>query len=156
MKGRWQPLWRLCFSLSCTLLTTTLIPVGRARPLLQQLEQQEQELEQRRTQEVQHGFEEINARCDRFYNSFYRRGYIGLSALQVDQLFRLFLPFILLGYILIKSENGTQEICLSLYPTHLTRALLFFSLYYLFNSKYILLRWGKLSCIKGAKIFFII
>ena len=49
-----------------------------------------------------------------------------LSALQVDPLFRLFLPFILLGYILIKSENGTQELCLSLYPTHLTRAFLFF------------------------------
>ena len=31
-----------------------------------------------------------------------------------------------------------------------------FSLYYVFNSKYILLRWGKLSCIKEAKNFFII
>ena len=84
------------------------------------------ELEQRRTQEVQQGFEETNARCDRFYNSFYRRRHICLSGFQVDQLFRLFLPFILLGYILIKSENGTQELCLSLYPTHLTRAILFF------------------------------
>ena len=82
-----------------------------------------------------------------------------LFTFQVHKLFRLFLSvlsFILLSYVIIKSENGTQELCLSLYPTHLTRAFLFFSLYYLFNSKYILLCWGKLSCIEGAKNFIII
>ena len=126
------------------------------RRLLQKMKQQEQELKQHRTQEVQQGSKEINARCDIFYNSFYRRRHICLSALQVDQLFRVFLPSILLGYILIKSENGAQELCLSLYPTHLTRAFFIFFLNYLFSSKYILLRWGKLSCIKGAKNFFII
>ena len=102
------------------------------------MEQQEQELEQHRTQEVQQRFEELNACYDIFYNSLYRRRHICLSGFQIEQWFRLFLPFILLYHILIKSENGTQELCLSLYPTHLTRAFLF-SLYYLFNSKYILL-----------------
>ena len=53
--------------------------LGEPRRLLQKLGQQEQELEQLRTQEVQQGFEEINARCDRFYNSFYRRQHICLS-----------------------------------------------------------------------------
>ena len=121
---RWQPLWRLSFSLSCALLTTTLIPAGRAPALATKLEQQEQELEQRRTQGAWQRFEVLNACGDRFYNSFYWRRHICLSALQVDQLFRLFLPFILL-VILITPENGTQELCISLYPTHLTNAFLF-------------------------------
>ena len=46
------------------------------------LEQQEQELEQRRTRKVQQGFEEINVRCDRFYTSCYRRRRTCLSGFQ--------------------------------------------------------------------------
>ena len=64
-----------------------LYQLGEPRRLLQQLEQQEQELEQRRTQEDQQGFEEINARCDRFYNSFYTRRRIWLNGFQFDELF---------------------------------------------------------------------
>ena len=89
------------------------------------MERQEQELEQHHTQEVQQGFEELNAGYEIFYNSFYRRRHICLSGFQVEQLFRLFSAFILLYHILIKSENGTQELCLLLYPTDLTRAFLF-------------------------------
>ena len=127
LKMRWQPFERLSFSfsLSCAYLQQHLYQLGEPRRLLQKLEQQEQELAQRRTQEVKQGFEEINVRCDRFYNSFYRRRYICLSGFQVEQSFQLFLSFILLGYILIKSENGTKELCLSLFPIHLTRAFLF-------------------------------
>ena len=108
------------------------------------------------TQEVQQGFEEIKARCDRFYNSFYRRRHICLSGFQADELFRIFLPvlsFILLCYLLIKSENGTQEICLSLYRTHLTRAFLFF-LFIIFSILNIFSFAGKALMYKRSQEFF--
>ena len=70
------------------------MPAGRGPSIASKMEQQEQELERRRTQEVQQGSEEINARCDIFYNSFYRRRHIRLNGIEVDELFCLFLPFI--------------------------------------------------------------
>ena len=52
----------VCFflSLSYSYLQQHLYQLGEPRRLLQKLEQQEQELEQRRTKEVQQGLEEIN------------------------------------------------------------------------------------------------
>ena len=67
-----------------------LYQLGKPRRLLQKLEQQAQELEQRRTQEDQQGIEEINARCDIFYNSSYRRRHIWLNGFQVDEMFDFF------------------------------------------------------------------